>query len=111
MTSSSRPLAKTFRTVISFRVSVPVLSEQMTVVQPSVSTAGSRRMIARRRAARCTPMASAPVTTAASASGTAAMARLTPQISISSGGLPRTMPSATTAPETARHAVPSRLPM
>jgi hypothetical protein len=68
-------------------------------------------MIARRRAARCTPMASAPVTTAARASGTAAMARLTPQISISSMGLPRKMPSATTAAETPKHAVPRRLPM
>ncbi len=33
-------------TVIWFSVKVPVLSEQMTVVLPSVSTAGSFRMIA-----------------------------------------------------------------
>ncbi len=111
VTSSSPPLTKTFRTVISFRVSVPVLSEQMTVVQPRVSTAGRRRMMARRFAARCTPIASAPVTTAARASGTAAIARLTPQMSISSTGLPRKMPSATTAAETPRQAMPSRFPM
>ena len=34
------PPAWILRTVISLRVSVPVLSEQMTVVQPSVSAAG-----------------------------------------------------------------------
>ena len=33
-----------------FSVSVPVLSEQITVVLPSASTAGRRRMMARRRA-------------------------------------------------------------
>ena len=36
------------RTVISLRVSVPVLSEQMTETEPSVSTAGRRRMMALR---------------------------------------------------------------
>ena len=44
------------RTVISSRVSVPVLSEQITEVLPSVSTADSRRTSAWRRAMRCTPM-------------------------------------------------------
>ncbi len=39
-------------TVISLRVSVPVLSEQMMVVDPSVSTAGSLRTTARRPAIR-----------------------------------------------------------
>jgi hypothetical protein len=47
--------------VISLRVSVPVLSLQMTVVEPSVSTADSRRMIAPRAAMRCMPTASAIV--------------------------------------------------
>ena len=37
-------------TSIRFSVRVPVLSEQMTVTDPSVSTAGSRRTSARRRA-------------------------------------------------------------
>ncbi len=59
---SSRPSGRTSAvTVISFRVSVPVLSLQMTVVEPSVSTADSRRTTAPRRAMRWTPTASAIV--------------------------------------------------
>ncbi len=64
-------------TVISFRVSVPVLSLQMTVVLPSVSTAGSRRTTAFWRAMRLTPMARTIVTTMGSPSGTAATAAVT----------------------------------
>ena len=110
VTSSSRPLDEdlTHRHLVPRRV--PVLSEQMTVVQPSVSTAGSRRMIARRRAAAAR-RSRAPGHHRRERFGTAAIARLTPQISISSGGLPRTMPSSTTTADTPRHAVPSRLPM
>ena len=55
-------------------VSVPVLSVQITVVLPSVSTAGSWRTTARRPAIRCTPTASAIVTIAGSPSGIAATA-------------------------------------
>ena len=55
-------------------MSVPVLSVQITVAQPSVSTAGSRRTSTWRAAMRCTPMASAMVTMAGSPSGTAATA-------------------------------------
>jgi len=47
----------------------------MTVVQPSVSTAGILRMRAFFLAIWCMPIASDPVTMAASASGTAATAR------------------------------------
>ena len=43
------------RTVISLRVSVPVLSEQITVAAPSVSTAGSLRTMALAAAMRRTP--------------------------------------------------------
>ena len=53
---SARPATKTRRTVISSLVSVPVLSEQMTEVLPSVSTAGRRRTRALRLTMRCTPM-------------------------------------------------------
>ncbi len=56
-------------TVISFLVSVPVLSEQTTRVLPRVSTAGRRRMIAWRRAMRRTPMAMAMVMIAGRPSG------------------------------------------
>ena len=51
MTYRARP-AQTSRTAIRFSVSVPVLSDPMTVVLPSVSTAGKWRMIAFRRAMR-----------------------------------------------------------
>ena len=47
-----------------FSVSVPVLSEQMTVTEPRVSTAGSLRIRAFRRSMRCAPKARAMVTTA-----------------------------------------------
>ena len=47
--SRSRAGVQTATTRISLRVSVPVLSVQMTVVLPSVSTAGNRRTTARRR--------------------------------------------------------------
>jgi hypothetical protein len=56
-------------------VSVPVLSEQITLVHPRVSTAGILRTRALRLAISCMAIASAPVTMAASASGTAATAR------------------------------------
>ena len=61
-------------TVILFWVSVPVLSEQMTCVQPSVSTAVSRRMTALRLLMLVTPMDSTTVTTVARPSGMAATA-------------------------------------
>ena len=47
------------------------MSEQITVVLPSVSTEGSLRTTARRAAMRCTPMASAMVTMAGKPSGIA----------------------------------------
>ena len=56
-------------TIISISVSVPVLSEQMRDTEPSVSTAGSRRMMALRWAMRCTPMASVIVMSAGNPSG------------------------------------------
>ena len=71
-------------TIISLRVSVPVLSEQMTLTEPSVSTAGSRRMMALRRAMRCTPMASVIVMIAGRPSGIAATARPTAARNMSS---------------------------
>ncbi|GIW81719.1 MAG: hypothetical protein KatS3mg105_3526 [Gemmatales bacterium] len=57
------------RTVISLRVNVPVLSEQITVTAPSVSTLGNFRMRALRLTMRCKPSAKAMVTTAGSPLG------------------------------------------
>ena len=80
----TRPLAvTTTRTVISFFVSVPVLSEAMTFAEPSVSTAARWRTMAFRFAMRCTPRESTAVTTAGRPSGTAATASATPRMSTS----------------------------
>ena len=62
---------------MAFSVRVPVLSEQITVVLPRVSTAGSLRMMARRRAMRATPMARVMVMAAGRPSGMAPTARAT----------------------------------
>ena len=66
-----------------FSVIVPVLSAQITLVEPSVSTAGRRRTSAPACASRQSPVASATAVTAGSPSGIAAMARLTAVSSIS----------------------------
>ena len=58
-------------------VSVPVLSEHMTVVHPSVSTEGSLRTMAFSSAIRRVPRARQVVMTAGSPSGMAATARAT----------------------------------
>ena len=80
----TRPLAvATTRTVISFLVSVPVLSEAMTLAEPSVSTAARWRTMAFRFAMRCTPSESTAVTMAGKPSGTAATASATPRMSTS----------------------------
>ena len=77
--TSASPERVTIRTmVISFLVSVPVLSEQMTDVDPSVSTDDSFFTIARWAAMRCTPSASTTDRIAGSPSGTAATAIDTP---------------------------------
>ncbi|MNL64522.1 hypothetical protein D3C87_1887460 [compost metagenome] len=79
-----------------FWVSVPVLSEQITDAQPSVSTEGSFRTIAFRLIIRWTPKAKAIVTMAGSPSGIAATARLTPARNIETAGWPCRMPASTT---------------
>ena len=65
-----RPTAP--RTVISFWVRVPVLSVQMTVHEPRVSTDDRRLIRAWRPAIRCTPMARERVTVGSIPSGTKA---------------------------------------
>ena len=64
--------------VISLRVSVPVLSEQITDAEPSVSTDDNRFTIARWRAMRCTPRARTSDRIVGKPSGTAATASDTP---------------------------------
>ncbi|MNP46090.1 hypothetical protein D3C76_1400620 [compost metagenome] len=75
---------------------MPVLSEQMTEAQPSVSTDGSLRTIALRLIMRCTPSASAIVTMAGKPSGMAATARLTPAKNMLFAGCPCRIPRSTT---------------
>ena len=53
--SSRSPATSSTVTVMRFSVSVPVLSEQITVTEPSVSTAGSLRISARRLNIRSHP--------------------------------------------------------
>ncbi len=62
--------AATSTTVISFFVNVPVLSEQITVIEPNVSTEGSPLMIAFSFAISCTPTDRIMVKTAGNPSGT-----------------------------------------
>ena len=97
-------------TSIRFSVRVPVLSEQMTVTEPSVSTAGSLRTSALRRAMRRAPSASATVTTAGRPSGMAATARLTATRNIVSGDSPRATPAAKTSAQTTKASPASALP-
>ena len=94
----SAPAAQTRTTDITPEVSVRVLSVQTTVVDPSASTAASRRTSARRRAIRRRPIASAIVATAGRPSGTAATARAIAVSTIRPQGAPCATPStATTA--------------
>ena len=118
-------LTQTRVTVISFWVRVPVLSEQMTVAEPSVSTDDRRRMSTWRLTISLIPSARLMVTTAGSPSGTAAIARLTAIInrftSCSSPAwvrilsapislIARAAPMANTRAHTTRAAIPSKWP-
>ena len=75
---------------------MPVLSEQITEVEPSVSTAGSRLTIALRRAISRVPMDSSAVTTAGRPVGIAATASATPVMNSVSNDSPRARPMSTT---------------
>ena len=87
---------------IRFSVSVPVLSVQITVVEPSVSTAQSRLTRAPRRASWRTPTASASVIVGRRPSGTFATIRPIANVSASSSGSPATsQPSGRNARPTA----------
>ena len=98
-------------TVILFCVSVPVLSEQIYVAAPSVSTAGRRRMTALLFAILCTPSERTTVTTAGSPSGIAATARLTESMNALSTPMPRSMLSMNISAQTESAPMPSALPI
>ncbi len=68
------------------------MSEQITVVLPRVSTAGSLRIMAFLWAMRATPMARVMVTTMGSPSGMAATAAATAVMNMSSALIPTRMP-------------------
>ena len=92
-----------------FCVSVPVLSVQMTVVQPSASTAGRWRISALRFAMRCEPIASASVTVGSSPSGTFATMMPMAKMKVAQNGSPiawptkkKITPSASASPATMR---------
>ena len=70
--STSPPGSQTVVTRILFSVSVPVLSVQITVVDPNVSSAERRLTTAPRRARSRTPTANARVMVGSSPSGTLA---------------------------------------
>ena len=80
-------------TRIEFWVRVPVLSVQITVVEPSVSTAESRLTTAPRRASDRTPTASARVMVGSSPSGTLATNSPTAKTKASCRGSPASVPS------------------
>ena len=79
-------------TVILLSVSVPVLSEQIIVVLPKVSTAGSLRIMALRFAILETPIAKVMVKAAGKPSGIAPTANATEAMNISNRGCPRQTP-------------------
>ena len=76
-------------TVISFRVSVPVLSVHTNVVDPSVSTASRFRTSTRRSAMRSAAQARLSVTVGRRASGTSATVTPMPNTNPSDSGMPR----------------------
>ena len=82
------PSRRSFAARSRFWVSVPVLSLHMTVTEPSVSTAGSRRMTALREAIRRTPIASVMVMIAGRPSGMAATISATPATRPSANAMP-----------------------
>ena len=83
------PATTSCRAVIWFSVSVPVLSEQIADVAPSVSTDRRRLTIAPLAASACVPSDSMVVTTAGRPVGMAAIARLIPIRNSSSKSSPR----------------------
>ena len=90
-------------------VSVPVLSLQITVVEPSVSTEGRCRTSALRFAMRCVAMASDSVTVGSRPSGTFATMMPIANIAFAQNGRPSSVPTAKNArPSTAANTATRR---
>ena len=106
--TAGAPGTQVRRTLMRFCVSVPVLSEQMTEVEPSVSTAGSLRMRACLCAMLRTPRVSVRVTMSCRVSGTAATARETAASIMAQNSSPcrRPVASSATAASTATALTP-----
>ena len=93
--------------VILFRVSVPVLSEQMAETDPKVSTDGSRLTIAFWAASTRVPIEYMVVTTAGIPVGIAEIARAMPAVKITMKSFPCTKPIISIS----RKVTPARLAM
>src|ERR1700759_2067972 len=85
-----RPTSAIWTAVIWFSVSVPVLSELIAEVEPSVSVDCNRFMIAPTRASACVPEARIAVTTAGRFSGMAPTAKATAAVKTTVNLSPRT---------------------
>ena len=107
--SNACSLSAISTTVILFCVSVPVLSEQITLAPPSVSTAGNRLIIARLVAIRLTPIAKTMVTITGSPSGIAATAKLMEIMNISNGDICWNNPKIKIIPQIIRAPIPKIL--
>ena len=86
------------------------LALQITLVEPSVSTAASRRTMAPRLAMRCIPTASAIVIATGRPSGTIETIWLIATMKISTKGSPRSSPNATMTPKSTTEAATSHCP-
>ena len=91
-TLKRRPTITSSRAVIWLSVRVPVLSEQIADVEPSVSTDFSRLTIAPFSASCCVPTESSIVTTAGRPVGIAAIASVMPVRNSESKSSPRASP-------------------
>ena len=100
----------TSTTVISFFVNVPVLSEQITLLLPNVSTAGNLRIMLLFFAIFVTPSDNIIVTIAGNPSGIAATASPTDVINISIGSIFFINPITNIIKHIAKHTIPNIFP-
>ena len=97
-------------TSILFCVKVPVLSEQITLLLPNVSTAGNFLIILFFFAILVTPIDNTIVTIAGNPSGIAATASPTDVINISTGSIFFNKPIINITPHITKQVVPKTLP-